>query len=142
MNEQWLARHPEDISDQANFAEAHFTVGRFAESGQRINALLANQAVPPSTRTALRAIEIADLLALGHIQEVPAKVDALIAEVARQPLEFKVLWRFDGTRHFIGQDEKLSSYRAWLGKLFDALANKDRDTMLKALQDVRAEFKP
>jgi tetratricopeptide (TPR) repeat protein len=142
LSQQWLARHPEDISVQGNFAEAQFTVGRFAESGQRINALLTNPAVPPRTRTALRAIEIADLLALAQIQEVPAKVDTLIAEVARQPVEFKVLWKFDGTRHFIGQDEKLSSYRAWLGQLFDALASKDRDTMLKALQDVRAKFKP
>jgi len=47
----------------------------------------------------------------------------------------------NGIRHFIGQNEKLSPYRTWLSQLFDAMASKDRDAMLKALQDVSANFR-
>ncbi|HEX5701855.1 MAG TPA: hypothetical protein VFX97_01395 [Pyrinomonadaceae bacterium] len=141
LHQQWLAQHTEDISAQINYAEAHFSVGRFAECEQRVNALLTNPRVPVSTKTALRATKIASLLADGKASQVPVNLDALIAEVAGQPAAFKVEWVFDGTRHFIDQNEKLSSYRAWLGRLFVALASKDRDTMLKALQNVRANYK-
>jgi len=141
LSQQWLAQHPTDIQAQADFAELHFTVGRFAECGQQINALLAKPEVPVRTKTALRAIEVASLLADSKASQVPAKFDALIAEITRQPADFKVTWVFDGTRHFIGQAETLSPYRAWLGQLLDALTSKDRDSMLKALEDVRAKFR-
>jgi tetratricopeptide (TPR) repeat protein len=141
LNQKWLARHPEDVSAQADFAEKQFTTGRFPECEQRINALLAKPEVPAKTKTALRAIEIANLLALNQAGQVPGKIDALIDEVSRQPATFEVDWVFDGTRHFINQNEKLLPYRAWLGQLFDALHSKDRDAMLKAFQEVLANFK-
>jgi tetratricopeptide (TPR) repeat protein len=141
LHQQWLTLHPHNISAQADFAEAHFSMGRFAECEQRINDLLAMPEVPVSTKTALRTIDIASLLADGKTSQVPVKLDTLIADVTRQPTEFKFTWGFDGTKHFIGQNESLSPYRGWLGQLFDALASKDRDTMLKALRDVRANFK-
>ena len=97
--------------------------------------------VPVSSKSALRAIEIASLLADNKASQVPVKVDNLIAEVTRQPAEFKVTWGFDGTRHFIDQNEKLLPYRPWLGELFDALVGKDRDSMLTALQSVRVRTK-
>jgi tetratricopeptide (TPR) repeat protein len=141
LNQQWLARHPDDISAQADFAERHFTTGRFAECGRRISALLTRPEVSVSVKTVLRAIEIANLLALGQSKQVPARMKALIAEVSSQAAEFKVTWSFDGTRHFIGKNEKPSPYRAWLGKLFDALAGKDREAILDALLQAGASFK-
>jgi len=30
LSQKWLERHPDDVSAQANFAEANFTTGRFA----------------------------------------------------------------------------------------------------------------
>lgn len=140
VNQQWLALHPEDISAQANFAEAHFTVGQYAECVRRINPLLNMPEVAVGNKTALRAIEIAGLLGDSRASQVPARLDALIAEVTRQSAAFKVEWGFDGTRHFIDQTEKLSAYRAWLGQLFDALASQDRDSMLTALRNVQARF--
>jgi hypothetical protein len=64
-----------------------------------------------------------------------------MTEVARQPAAFKVTWTFSGTRHFIAHDEKLSAYRAWLEHLLNALESQDRDSMLRALREVQAEFK-
>ena len=141
LNQNWLANHPLDILVQADFAEAHFSIGRFAECRDRINALLTRPDLPVRTKTALRAIEIASLLAESKAGQVSPKVDELIAEVARQPPGFKVEWSFAGTQHFINQNEKLSPYRVWLGQLFDALASQDRDTLLKALQNVRANYR-
>jgi hypothetical protein len=141
LNQQWLARRPDDISTQADFAEKHFTTGRFEGCERRITELLAKPEVPTKTKSALRAIEIADLLALNKTNKIPIKIEALIAEVSRQPVEFKVEWSFSGTRHFIGQNEKLTPYRVWLISLFDALAGKDRKTILKGLQEVKDSFK-
>jgi tetratricopeptide (TPR) repeat protein len=141
LNQQWLARHPDDLSAQSDFAEKHFTTARFDECGRRINALLAKPEVSSSTKSALRAIEIADLLALNQADKILARMEALIAEVSRQPAEFKVEWVFDGTRHFISQTEKLSPYRDWLDKLFDAIGGKDRETILKGLKEAKESFK-
>jgi tetratricopeptide (TPR) repeat protein len=141
LNQQWLERHADDIYTQANFAEEAFTTGRFAECRRQINALLAKPEVPASTRIALRATEIANLLALGEANQVPVRIKTLIEEVSRQPAEFKVEWGFDGTRHFIAQNEKLVPYRVWLNQLLDALASKNRDMILNALQQAGVSFK-
>src|SRR5205085_10224 len=45
LNQQWLERHPDDLSALSDFAEKHFTTGRFAECDQRLAALPANPAV-------------------------------------------------------------------------------------------------
>jgi tetratricopeptide (TPR) repeat protein len=140
LNQQWLARHPNDISAQADFAEKHFTTARFEECERRINALLAVPEVSAGTKSALRAIEIADLLALNKADRISPKMEALIAEVSCQPAEFKVGWVFDGTRHFISQTEKLSPYCDWLDKLFDAIGGEDRETILKGLKEVEESF--
>jgi tetratricopeptide (TPR) repeat protein len=141
LNQQWLAQHPDDLSTQANFAEKHFTTAHFDECARRINALLAEPKISADTKSVLRAIEIADLLALNQADRVSPKMEALIAEVSRQPAEFKVEWALDGTRHFISQTEKLSPYRDWLDKLFDAIGGKDRETILKGLKEAKEGFK-
>jgi tetratricopeptide (TPR) repeat protein len=141
LHQQWLARHQDDISAQAHLAEASFTTARFSECEQRIAALLSQSEISDSTKTVLRAIEIASLLALGQSKQVPSRLDALIEDVARQPPTFKIEWRFDGTRYFIAHGEKLLARRIWLEHLLDALASKDHDTMLKVLQEVRETYK-
>jgi hypothetical protein len=138
LNQQWLKRHPEDHSALSDFAERHFTTGRFAEGEQRIAALLANPAVEPRVHTALQAIQIADLLALGKADLIPEKIEALIEGIAEQPAAFKVDWSFKGTRYFIGHDAALVPYRSWLLQLFDALEGADRQAILTALQAARA----
>ncbi|MEO6725858.1 MAG: hypothetical protein ABIU20_01480 [Blastocatellia bacterium] len=110
LKQRWLATHPNDASVLPDFAENHFTTGRFAECRERIAALLAQPQLAIDTKSALRMIEIANLLALGQAQAIPDKLDALIAAVATQPADFKITWTFNGTLHFIGQEEKLSAY--------------------------------
>lgn len=140
LNQQWLNRYV-DLVAEVNFAESHFTTSRFPECEQRINRLLKLPEIPVGSKVALRAIEISSLLAENKTSDIHVKIEALITDVRRQSADFKVSWAFDGTRHFIDQNEKLLTHRAWLGQLFDAMGSKDRDTMLKALQDTRAKFK-
>lgn len=140
-HQQWLAKNGDDVDALADFAEANFTTARFSECNLLISALLTRQEVSVSTKTALRAIEIASLLALSKSTEVLGKLDVLMAEISRQPAEFTVEWRFDGTKHFLSQNDKLSSHRVWLGQLFDALSGEGRDEILKALQKVKVKFK-
>ena len=138
LNQHWLERHPDDLSALSDFAEKHFTTGRFTECAQRIGTLVENPTVEASTKIALRAIEIANLLALNNAAQVPDKLQTLIDSLAAQPDDFKVTWTFNGTKHFIDQHAQLAPYRTWLGQLFTALEAEDRQTALTGLQAARA----
>ena len=142
LHEQWLRRFPEETSAQADFAETHFTTGRFAECRERIAALLARPEIEAGAKIALRMIEIANLLALGQDAEAPAKLDLLIEAVAARPAEFKITWTFNGALHFIGQSEKLAARRDWLKLLFSAAEGANREAALKPLREAKAGFKP
>ena len=133
-------RNPADLAGLSDFAEKHFTTGRFTECEQRIALLLANPAVEPSTQIALQAIQIANSLALGKTALVPGRIDAMVEGIANQSEGFKVGWSFKGTRYFINNNETLAPYRPWLMQLFDAVEGADRHAILSALQEVRASF--
>ena len=96
LNQQWLERHPDDLAALSDFAEKHFTTGRFTECEQRIALLLANPAVEPSTQIALQAIQIANSLALGKTDLVPGRIDAMVKGIANQSEGFKVGLVFQG----------------------------------------------
>lgn len=147
LNQQWLENNKEILSAQellaaqANAAETYFTTGRFDECQQRIAALLAEPALPRDPKIALRVIEIANTLALGKRGVIPTKMEALIMVITAQPADFELDWTFEGTKHFITQNKELTPFHAWLEQLFKALAIKDRDTRLRALREVQANFK-
>jgi hypothetical protein len=140
LNKQWLERHPNDLAALSDFAEKHFTTGRFTECDQRIGILLANPAIEPHVHIALRAIQIANALALDKTDAVPGNIDTLIASIANQAEEFKVNWSFKGVKYFIGHNEKLAPYRLWLMQFFEAVEEADRDAFLAALREVRVSL--
>jgi tetratricopeptide (TPR) repeat protein len=137
LNRRWLERHPDDLSALSDFAEKHFTIGRFTECAQRIGTLVDNPTVDANIKIALRAIEIANLLALNNSPQVPDKLQALIDSLAAQTDDFKVIWTFKGIKHFIDHSAQLAPYRTWLGQLFTALEAADRQTVLTGLQEAR-----
>ncbi len=142
LNQQWLERHPEDLSAQCDFAEKHFTTGRFVECEKRVAALLANPEIVPPVKIALRAIETANLLALNKAEQVQEKLEVLQQAIASQPDTFKVTWSFAGSKHFVSQHEPLAPYRAWLLQLFEALEIKEgKEAILAALWEVRKNFR-
>ena len=141
LNQQWLIRHPDHLSAHVDFAEKHFTTGRFNECAQRITSLLVNPEVKATSKAALRAVEIATLLALKRGSLIQARLDALIESLGGQPLDFKLTWSFAGILHFIGQEKEVTSHRDWLHQLFSALQKENREAILKALREVRANFK-
>ena len=138
LNQHWLEQHPNDLSALSDFAEKHFTTGHFAECAQRIGALVENPTMKASTKIALRAIEVANLLALNNASQVPDKLQTLIDSLAAQPDDFKVTWTSNGTKHFIDHSAQLAPYRTWLGQFFTALEVKDRQKALTDLQAARA----
>ncbi len=141
LNQQWLARHPEDLSALCGFAEKHFTTGRFAECEKRLSALLANPEIAHPVKIALCTIEIANLLALNQAEQIQEKLEVLQQAIASQPEDFKVGWSFAGTKHFISQHEPLVPYRAWLLQFFSALEGENREAILQALQSVQADYR-
>jgi tetratricopeptide (TPR) repeat protein len=140
LTKQWLTRHPEDFEARAHSVETYFTTSRLTEFKQHVSNVLNDPDTATFFQTALRAIQIASLLEEKKTSEVLDRLDALIKEVEDARPEFKVIWTFDGAKHFIHENEKLLPYENWLARLFDALGSKDRDTMLRALHQVRVEF--
>jgi tetratricopeptide (TPR) repeat protein len=139
LNRAWLESHPEDISALSNSAENHFTTSKFEQSQKLISSLLANDKVDPGIKVALGAIEIADLLALNKAHEVPLRMKTLIEIVKSQPADFKVQWGFEGTKHFIAQNEKLVA-KDWLMRLFAAMAGENRDAIVAGLKAASESF--
>jgi tetratricopeptide (TPR) repeat protein len=140
LNQAWLESHPDDLSSLSDFAEKHFTTSRFDQFQQRISSLLNNEKVDIRTKMALRAIEIANLLALNKSNEVPLRINALIEAIASQPADFKLQWSFEGTKHFISQNERLATNRDWLEQLFTAMEGDNRDAIVTGLKAASARF--
>jgi hypothetical protein len=82
LNQQWVDRHPEDWSALSDFAEKHFTTGRFAECAERLATLLANPGIESRVQVALQALAIANLLALNQGELVPGKIETLLEHIA------------------------------------------------------------
>ena len=109
-------------SAQANFAEAAFTVGRFAEAEQRLAALVDDPKLNPGTVVALRALEICSLVALDRPDTLRAKLDALGDLLGFD--ELAVDWSFAGSRHFIGGHPELWRH-PWLIRLLAAVEERN-----------------
>jgi tetratricopeptide (TPR) repeat protein len=133
LNKQWLSAHPDDISAQSDFAERHFTTGRFDEAARRLADLVSKPNVPTEVKVALQAIGVANAVARGQLTTVREQVQALRALVAEQSEDFRVEWSFSGTKHFIETEERLAPKRAWLLNLIAAFEQQNRAAILKGL---------
>jgi tetratricopeptide (TPR) repeat protein len=140
LHQKWLSRFPQDTSALADFAEAHFTTGRFPEFPQRIKPLLADPEHLAGAKIALRMIEVANLLALDNADRVPAALAALHKSLSDQKADFRINWSFNGTLNFINRQEKFASYRPWLNRFFSAAKEENRDAIVKALREAQAQF--
>jgi tetratricopeptide (TPR) repeat protein len=140
LNQRWLERHPDDLNVLSDFAEKHFTTGRFAACAERLTALLARPDVQPDVAAALRVLTIPTLLALRQPAQVPAAIDALLAHVTAQTDDFRVTWSFEGVKHFIGQHDGLAPYRPWLQQFFNAVQAERREALATGLQAARQAF--
>lgn len=127
LTESWLQRNPNDLTAAANFVENHFTTGNFDKLSD------AKITIP------LRAVEIANLIALNRSAEVPAKMKNLIEALESQKADFKVDWSFAGTRNFISQSDQFAAKRAWLLGLFAAMGGENRDAIIKNLRALKTE---
>jgi tetratricopeptide (TPR) repeat protein len=142
LHAKWLALFPDQVFVLADFAETHFTTGRFREFPQRLKAVLNAPELPSKTKIALQMIEIANLLALGKTDQIPGAVDSLLKAVQNEKSDFRITWSFNGTRRFINEHESLAPYRAWLNKLFAAAQEDNRDDILKKMRESLIQFRP
>ena len=134
LHEDWLKRHPEDLSARVDFAEALFTAGRFERTVDQVSQLLPNPELSAGRRAALRALEIAGLLGEHNKDLAGPKLRGLIELTVTQPADFRLGWTWEGTKHFIQTDERLAPVRAWLLSLISALEGPNRDAILQGLR--------
>jgi tetratricopeptide (TPR) repeat protein len=133
LNEMWLQRSPNDTAALASFAETHFTTGNFEECARRITAVLSDDRFDAHTKIPLRALEIANLIALNRSAEVPGKLERLIEAVASQAPDFKIQRSFAGVQHFIDGNPQFAANKTALFQLFGAFAGENRDAIIKKL---------
>jgi len=146
LNQQWLQQHPNDLLEQIKFVEKHFTTGRFAECEEQIKRFINKKDYSPEVYIVMGVISIGNNLALKRSGQVLDRIDLLLGIISKQPkpksYTVKWPWPFEGTKHFISQNETLAPYRAWLLQLFQALEIKaGREAILAALREVREKFK-
>ena len=141
LGQQWLARNPNDLDAQVNFAEEHFTTGRFSEAHARLTALLNQPELTSRVKLVLHALDLAALLALAETQAIPAQLAALQERVAAWPENTALDWSFGGTRHFIRQQNRLASH-PWLDALLAALQEGDHAAARAALEQAQAALGP
>ncbi len=130
----WLARHPEDDRVQLFLLEPLFATWQFAACAEHS----AKEA--GAGEAAIRqGYLIAAQLAQGHRDSVPAALERLIADLAREPVTFHTGWSFAGSRQFVRSVADLP-HREALSELFLALEAADRDQLLAGLRRVEEKL--
>jgi hypothetical protein len=135
--EEWLAAHPDDQDFQEAFTEAHITTGRFDQALRRLADHLQHR-----ERSALRALEVVALVGAGRTAEAKQRVPPLATLLAAQPERYQVGWNCGGVRHFVGTDPRFAQDRPWLLELLDAMEQKDRTAITRAMAPVLRRLAP
>jgi hypothetical protein len=133
-----VPQHPDDVAAQANLAEAYLTTGRMMEADRELDTLLGRGGLEAELAIPLAALQLATRVILNPHDTRAGLLEGLRARIAQQPQDFRLTWSFEGTRHFITQDEKYAPSRPFLLALLDALTDKDGPAMVEALDSLRA----
>ena len=134
LNEQRVRALPQDWSAQADYAEKHFTTGRFNDALAKCTALIDDARVERHVALALRAVRLGALLGLGRANEVSAEFEGIVAALRAQPADFKAGWTFAGSKHFVETDGRFAAHRERLMQLFSALEQGGTEEILAQLQ--------
>jgi tetratricopeptide (TPR) repeat protein len=141
LNEFWSKNNPNDLFAQVGLSEKQFTTGRFTESERNASQLLGNSLVDSKEKILLRTIKIANLVALGKIEQIPGELDNLRAVISSQSEDFKIGRSFNGTKHFITENMAFSPHREWLLALIEAIQAPNRDAILIGLNPILKNFR-
>lgn len=142
LSNNWLERHPHDMSAQVNFAELHVVTGRYAEAERRFSDLVAKPNLDANSKSGVLILGIMNAVALKKAAIIPQKLQELKAFISVQPETFRVSWTFVGTKHYVQTEPVFAPHRDWLNKLFSIVDAKDRSALLSALDQVQASFRP
>lgn len=140
--EKWLARHPDDAGNLVNFAEAHFTTGRFTEAARQTATLLARTDLDLNNVLGLHTVGLLIQSALKQNKDLLVAIKALRAFVAALPSAFERTYGFAGVKAFIKKDERVATQRAWMLNLIAAVETKDRAASLAALDALAQQTPP
>ena len=138
LSQHWLATHQDDESAKMNFAESHLTTGHLAEAGQQLSSLLAQPDLDVQYMIPLKLLNLVSLVGQNKMASVSGQLSEIGTSLGTQPEDFTLGWSFEGTKHFIGQDEAFATSREWLLELLGAFSGTTRDAMLAAVEAANA----
>lgn len=121
-------RHPLDLDNLSDLAEASLTSGHYDETLQLADRLLNEQAVSIQQRFVVHTLATAALLAKGDHGKAQLEVGRFISEYRATKSDWERSWYFLGTRHYIEQSRDFAPIERQL-----------LDLMLRALETNRPE---
>ncbi|HEY0723060.1 MAG TPA: hypothetical protein VGD41_03510, partial [Pyrinomonadaceae bacterium] len=127
---------------QNNLARAYSNLQDWTSAAQCYESVLSDDRVDVKIKISLLPMEIANLIALQRLAEVPAKMKNLIELLEAQPVDFKLQSAFEGTRHFINRNQQFDANSTWLLKLLEVMDGENRDAIVRELKVVAANFTP
>lgn len=74
------------------------------------------------------------------MERVSGELTEVEALLRQQPENFTLSWSFEGTKHFLGQQEAFAGSGEWLVALLSDLTGKPRDDMLAAVKTAHMQF--
>ena len=126
----------DDLLSLSNLVENNFTTGRFGNAEVLLSQILPDIKPDDDLYGLLNAIEILILIAQNKIDIVQSKLKSFAAFVKKQPENYSIEWTFDGTKHFISNNNKLSAHKDLMLSFIVAVEAKNRNDMLQGLNAV------
>lgn len=143
LHESWNASNPEDNVARLDFAEAHFTTGRFEECVELAKQMQAwtVESGQPGEHIAMRILEILALSGLGDTAAASERLEALRAHLSDGAETFNLEWSWIGSRRYLetATIENLVRRRQQLLALIGLANGGNRDQILTALSAVKLE---
>ncbi len=129
------------IATSGNLAEALFLSSQFAKTRDQLAMLLDYQDLGPAEQVALRAIAIANSVALRTIARTESEFEQALSLLSRQGSDFFLTWDFSSIKTFIDKYSVFGNHRQWLLPLIETFQSGRRDEMLAAVQTAREVFR-
>ncbi len=133
----WVDRADTEPDKLAEYAQTLFTTERFEEHEAFVSGLLATGDFDERLEIVLRALQIANFVALDMDDRAFSSLASLVAELSRRHKSFTTDWSFGGVKHFIKENERFGTHQAWLVEVFDALESEKGDDLINRIRSMR-----
>ena len=133
----WVDRRDAGGEKLVSYAQTLLTTERFEQHEAFVAGLLANDEFNQRLEVVLRALQIANFVALEMHERAFSSLASLVAELSSRSRSFAIDWSFRGTIHFIEENDTFGTHQAWLVEFFDALETETDSDLINRIRSMR-----